>query len=311
MLLDRLSLQTRRSRQELLDFAFSAGLRYKEYPIDKRSGGKRIIEQPARSVKALQRWLEKVLFKSYPVHASAMGYRTGVSIRDNGMAHSSFAYSVRLDFKDFFWSFKQNDVEKFFREKSVVAGGLSSDDVSFIAALVTRNDRLAMGAPSSPTLTNIMMYELDSKLEAIAQSYDASYTRYADDLFFSSNVPGSSYDIVKQVVSCIDTWDCPRLEINHEKTAYLSRRSRRTVTGLVITSDGRVSLGRDRKKMIKALLHKAISGALDPARFGELSGYINWAKSADPEFIASLNNKYGSDAVIKYSNPGKLLANFH
>jgi hypothetical protein len=74
------------------------------------------------------------------------------------------------------------------------------------------------------------------------------------------------------------------------------------VTGLVVTPQRKVSLGRDRERMIKALMHKAISGNLEVDRLGELAGYLNWSKSADPEFVTSLRAKYGDQSVNAFSS---------
>lgn len=106
MLLERLSIQTRRSQQQLVDFAFSAGRKYKVYDIPKRSGGFRTIEQPSRSVKLLQKLLVNTLFDRYPIHPSATAYISGKSIRDNASIHASFSFTIRMDFSDIFLEFQ-------------------------------------------------------------------------------------------------------------------------------------------------------------------------------------------------------------
>ncbi len=115
MLLERLSRQTGWSIERLLAFSASAGRRYKTFEVPKRSGGTRLIEQPARPVKAVQRWVVKALFEKYPIHRSAFGYRKQLSVRNNAIAHSGFAYTLRLDFTDFFGRFTHKISKDFCR----------------------------------------------------------------------------------------------------------------------------------------------------------------------------------------------------
>ena len=298
MLVEKLSLQTGKSIRELLDFSRSAGRRYKTYPVEKRTGGYRLIEQPARPVKTLQRWLTRAVFSRYMIHPSSMGYREGVSIADNARLHAPFKYTLRIDFEKFFWSFTCADVVVFLNDHKIAGLDLSDVDIEFISGIVTTQGRLAMGAPSSPILTNIIMYQLDCDIAAIALAHKAVYTRYADDLFCSSNWTDSSRAIEMEIRRCVEKTESPRLHINPDKTLFLSKKFRRSVTGLVVSTDGKISLGRDRKKMIKALIHRAMSMGLTGEDRSRLSGYLNWAAAMEPEFLGMLNRKYTADVVL-------------
>jgi RNA-directed DNA polymerase len=300
MLVERLSLQTGRSVSQLHDFAMSAGRKYKIFEIPKRSGGTRLIEQPAKSVKAVQRWLVKSLFSRYLVHPCVKGYRAKLSIYDNASAHAQFRYTLRADFKDFFWSFRSEDVERFLRSNVIEGVVLSELDIAFVVGVVSREGRLVMGAPSSPMLTNIMMYDVDSAIASVAREHHAVYTRYADDLFLSSNVAYQSGIILKEIQSYLRRDDLPSLCLNDKKTLFLSKKFHREVTGLVITSDGRISLGRDKKRMLKAMLFRSLQNQLTDEERGQLSGYLNWAASVDPAFLDTLRLKYGAKVVLDH-----------
>jgi RNA-directed DNA polymerase len=117
MLVERIAHQTGWSVNRLMDFSRSAGRKYKVFEIPKRSGGKRVIEQPSKSVKAIQRWLSRSLFSKYQIHPAAHAYRKDVSVRDNALVHSKYNYTLRVDFKDFFWSFLSDDVSQFFSKQ--------------------------------------------------------------------------------------------------------------------------------------------------------------------------------------------------
>ena len=183
---------------------------------------------------------------------------------------------------------------------------LSADDILFMSDLVTRHGRLVMGAPSSPSLTNVMMFNYDRKFSELAQIHDAKYTRYADDLFFSVASHGALLGIKTSVEEIVESSKTPRLKLNTDKTAYLSKRNKRTITGMIITSDGEASLGRERKRKIKSLLYQAITGKLEKVRLAEVSGLINWSKAADPAFVLSLYKKYGIDAVDRFTGGNRL-----
>ncbi len=140
----------------------SAPYRYKVYKIAKRSGkGKRIIAQPAREVKRLQYWVMKNIFPYFPVHEAAIAYRNGYSILNNAQPHAKNPYILKLDFKDFFPSIKGNDFLCFLNDAKDLKFGI--DNFEYLKRILFRcsnrqNDlELSIGAPSSPSLSNIIM----------------------------------------------------------------------------------------------------------------------------------------------------------
>jgi RNA-directed DNA polymerase len=299
MLLEILSSQTGLSRDRLLRFSKSSGLRYKVYEIDKRSGGKRVIEQPSKTVKMMQYLLIDNVFSKFPIHDLVHGYVKGGSIAKNALAHANHRFTSRLDFKDFFWSFKKADIKRFLKTKFSSGGSLNSHDIEFISGVSTRGDRLVMGAPSSPIITNIMMFDLDEALAKMCEPLNVIYTRYADDIFLSTNEPNILLDLIKEIVAKVSVYETVKLQLNFDKTSHLSRKYHREVTGLVIKSSGGVSIGRDRKRRYKSLIHEYRSGKLSVDDVKKLSGYIGWAYSIEPKFVESLEVKYGAEVLKK------------
>src|SRR4051794_3337072 len=94
---------------DVLAIVRNAPIRYKTYPIRKRNGGERLISQPARELKALQRVLAESFLSQLPVHRAATAYRPGVSIRDNAAAHVLNGPILKFDFKEFFPSITSHD----------------------------------------------------------------------------------------------------------------------------------------------------------------------------------------------------------
>lgn len=235
---------------------------YKFYKIDKRTRGKRLISQPAREVKALQRALVKYL-EALPIHESATAYRKGKSILDNAAPHSQSGPIKKYDFKDFFHSIRARDWETYCAEKGVFE---DKKDVELTARLmfhVTPGSsilRLAMGAPSSPWLSNVLLHDFDKHLADELAKEKIIYTRYADDLTFSAPRTGHLNSVDGILKAIIRDTKLPALTINTGKTVLATKKYRRIVTGLILANDGRVTIGRDRKRNIRSAVFQGLKG---------------------------------------------------
>ena len=300
MLIEKLQAQSGLSKAELHTISGTASKRYKIYNIAKRGGGVREIAHPSASLKAVQRWISKVLISDLPVHPCAAAYRKGSNIRANALKHAKSKFTLRMDFENFFPSFSSEKICLFLSAKdSQLNWQLSKADLKFVTSILTRYGTLTIGAPSSPALTNAMMYEFDESVFSLARDYGLIYTRYADDLFISSPEPGRLVGMCHQVTAISERFPHAGLIVNKKKTAYLSRRYRRSITGLLITPDGRVSIGRARKREIKALVHQYLDGSLAIEDVEYLRGLVAFTMDADPLFYEALCSKYGLDNMFQ------------
>lgn len=280
----------------ITSLARTASHEYKEYKIPKRTGGFRLIHHPAKRLKALQRWLLTHVVQWLPVHSAAKAYRLGGSIFDNASVHASSRYLLRMDLTDFFPSIKQVDIEKYIARNTALFSEWSDSDIKIFCKLVSRNGALTIGAPTSPALSNVVCFEMDASLEAICTRSRVTYTRYADDLFFSTENPNVLQGIENTVMKIISDLEIPSgLKINRKKTRHSSKRGARRVTGIVIGSDGQAHIGRRYKRKIRALIHKF--NTLSPSTRASLSGMISYANGFDPQFVNSLITKYGPRTV--------------
>lgn len=295
MLLERLQKQTGLSTRQIHHLSESASKRYKVYTIPKKDGGRRTIEQPSREVKTLQRWVVQRLIRSLDIHQSATAYRKGSGILSNAMRHVATRFTLRIDFKDFFPSFSSENVRKFLDFQNVERNlDLTLEDISFVTNIVSRNGRLTIGAPSSPILTNAMMYSFDEKLSYFCQLNGLVYTRYADDLFISAYRSGELNGVFGIVCRFAEEFPFGSLEINNKKTAYLSRKYHRSITGLVITPSGEISIGRERKREIRALIYRFTNNELNEEQIAYLQGILAFVSDVEIRLISSLERKYGS-----------------
>ncbi|MCW2365634.1 hypothetical protein M2341_001081 [Sphingobium sp. B7D2B] len=271
---------------------------YKSYPIPKRNGkGERIISQPAREVKVLQRVLVERLH-DLPIHDAAMAYRKGVSIRSNALKHSQNGPIRKYDFQSFFPSIKGSDWEHYclqhqiFSDPSDVA---RSVNLLFHRAARGHILRLAIGAPASPWLSNVLLYEFDDSVSRAVAKDRVTYTRYADDLTFSAPRTGHLTvvdGIVRRTISEIDS---PRLKLNEAKTTVATKKYRRVVTGLILSDNGEVSIGRDKKRLVRAQVHHALENSVGEKNANKLLGYIAHVRSVEPSFYYKLLAHYGED----------------
>jgi len=173
----------------------------------KRSGGIRLVEAPKRRLRQIQRAILTRILDRIPPHAAAHGFVQGRSIHTFVAPHINQEVVLKMDVRDFFPSLTCARIQSFFRLATypeIVAdllGGLCTTSVpkSFWsnqpleanpeemqrARLLYSRRHVPQGAPTSPALSNMCAYRLDCRLSGLAQSADAQYTRYADDLAFS------------------------------------------------------------------------------------------------------------------------------
>jgi retron-type reverse transcriptase len=204
-----------------------------------------------------------------------------------------------MDFRDFFHSIKPVDILSRIEKREP----LSEDDKVVLSKLFfwkpRRSDalQLSIGAPSSPAISNMVMYELDTALFDLCRNSSVTYTRYADDLTFSTSSPYFLSGIMQLVIQAVSASSSPRLHFNEEKTINVSRKNRISITGLVLTPNKKVSIGRDNKRRIHSLINSYRYHKLDDDTVTYLSGYLAYINSVEPSFLISLTHKYGSELI--------------
>jgi RNA-directed DNA polymerase len=297
MIIERMATQLAFAPSFLIKLANSASHRYKEYTIPKRTGGERTIHHPARELKLLQYWLLRNVLISLPVHPSATAYRKETSIRLNATGHVANNYLLRVDFQDFFHSLSGSDVVAVLaaNRHTLTDVELTDADISLIRQIVCRLDCLTIGAPTSPLLSNAIMFEFDVTWSGIAQAEGVAYTRYADDLYFSTNRPNVLQGVLESLRESVNAGGVPTLRINDRKTAFSSRKRRRLAAGLVLTSDRKISIGRHKKRVLKSLVNRLKHKDLQPEQLAHLRGWIAYLRSVEPTFVLALQRKYDLD----------------
>lgn len=273
---------------------------YKVYTIPKRNGGKRLIAHPSKPLKATQRALVELLQKQLPVHEAAFAYRDGVSIKDNAFAHSKNPYFLKMDLSDFFNSIDTELFEDQLKSHSIFIRNkkLLHNTIFWSPAKELNNKlKLSVGAPSSPLISNFIMYNFDEAISTICHSSNIKYTRYADDLFFSTNTKNLLFNIPSLVNYLLEKQYDNKLSVNESKTSFSSKAHNRHITGVTITNDNNLSIGRKKKRYISSLVHKFKLGSLDVENIETLQGLLGFAKHVEPSFMIRLCKKYSQNTI--------------
>jgi RNA-directed DNA polymerase len=300
-LVENLIAETGLRNIDILRIMNRAPSMYKFYEIEKRTGGKREIAQPAREVKYVQRALIKVLLAGLPIHPSATAYRTGLSIRDNALPHAGRGPILKIDLKDFFPSIRALDWLAYCESHAL---GLSEVELDLTSRLLFHRRRggrvltLAVGAPSSPMLSNLLMYDFDDQIVTNLENDQVVYTRYADDMTFSAPRTGYLNGVMKTVAGAIRNIRYPKLEINAKKTTYVTSKFGRSVTGLTLANDGRVTIGRENKRKLHAAVHHAKMGKATTGDLQVTAGMLAYVNAVEPEFLVTLKARYGAEVIV-------------
>ena len=228
--------------------------RYKHFTIPKKSGGVRDISAPARGLKCILTYLNIMFQAMYEPSSAAIGFVPGRSIADNAAAHIRKNYVFNTDLKDFFPSIHQARIWKVLQMKPF---SLNKDLASTIAGLCcmrdnTGNGVLPQGSPCSPILTNIVCRQLDRRLSGLARRFNLCYTRYADDITFSSdyNVFQDDSEFMVEFKRIVAD---QHFTINDKKTRLQKRNQRQEVTGLVVNE--KVNIAREYVRDVRNLLY--------------------------------------------------------
>ena len=245
---------------------------YKHYTIPKATGGRRNIFQPSRELKTIQRWLVRNFLSSFPVHPSATAYGKSCSIKKNAARHKNNNFLLRMDFENFFESLTVNDLtSKIFSQGDTFNPPLDKQDIEIIEQLLFRGGIMTIGAPSSPVLSNILMFDFDRELTQYCNANNVIFTRYADDLFFSTRKRNILSNIEGYVLKLTQEIKLPsHIAINANKTRHTSKKGRRSVTGIIITDNAEISIGRSKKREIRSIVHRFICNELEGKQIEKL-----------------------------------------
>jgi len=275
--------------------------RVKKLSIKKRDGGYRVVSQPSSKTKVIQYWLINNVLNKIEVHECAMAYRPKTSIYENAKAHISNRFFVKLDLKNFFpsitfkafWPVLEN---WHLKEKP---DWLLNENARklILTSCFDPQGNLPVGYPTSPAISNAIMFDFDTNIMKRIQDKDhlgnVVYTRYADDLVFSTNKKGGCNLLLAIAKDEIKKSKHPKIAINNKKVKFSSRSGGSAfITGLRLCSDGHITVHRKYKDKIKLLLSLFAKDELDANDYESLRGHLNYIRYVDAGFYTKLQSKY-------------------
>ncbi len=243
--------------------------KYYSFEIPKRSGGNRTIQAPNPDLKCLQSRLsillqdciEEINKEKGQRNVISHGFRRNCSIVTNAKPHRNKRYVFNIDLNDFFGSINFGRVRGFFIKNQNF--GLNEKVATVLAQIICYDNALPQGSPCSPVVSNLIAHMLDIKLSQLARKHDCTYSRYADDITFSSNMPLFPSQIAEQMdehiwvqgVALEKVITKQGFSINPLKTRMQYKDSCQNVTGLVVNKkvNSRVSYRRTVRAMADSL----------------------------------------------------------
>jgi hypothetical protein len=230
---------------------------YEEKEIPKRNGDIRIIHAVKGALWYVQRKTHEYLSDNYKPHAAAKGFIKEGGIVKHSMIHRNKKLVISFDIKDFFPTitfarvmgmFKAHPF-KFSREKSIV--------YAQICCLPENNGALPQGGITSPYISNMICRRLDSRFLEYANKEKFHYSRYADDLTFSTNKNVNYGKLEKFVAKIIKE---EGFQINKSKSRLMKKSDRQVVTGVVVNEG--LNVNRKYIRSLRALIYNSIKNGV-------------------------------------------------
>lgn len=251
--------------------------KYKTFYIKKKNGNLREINAPMYSLKIIQRWiLENILYRM-KVSENCYGFeksKTGSPTVANVKQHNNNTYILKMDVKDFFPSVKR--VKVFYLFKAV---GYNNYISNILSNLCTYNGHLPQGAITSPRLANLVCYKLDNRIEKYCSKREIAYTRYADDLTFSSdnrNILRNIHGMISKILLN------EGFTVNEDKTNFMTPKSHKSITGITV-NDKLIKAPKQLKRLVRSMIHHAVVSG-NYGNLNKIRGYISYINSIEPGY---------------------------
>lgn len=258
---------------------------YRRFYIPKKTKGKRTINEPLPNLKIIQSWILVEILNHIETSMFAKAYKKNVSLKDNVKFHRGQKVVFKLDIENFFDNLKENKVLNLFLKL-----GYSKELSILFAKLCTLRKGLPQGAPTSASLSNILMKNFDNDISDFCKTHKIRYTRYADDLTFSGDFE------VSKLFHKVDKLLLKNgLKINKSKTNIMRQHKRQIVTGIVVNQ--KIKVPKKYRASIRQEVYyikkfglkehiKRFNKDIDTAYYiKSLKGRINYCLFIDPKDI--------------------------
>ena len=311
------SLSTRRDVAALLDvpLAYLTAVLFRDGPehyyrvwsISKKTGGSREIRAPSGGLYLLQKRLSVCLRVVYEPRRAAQGFVRGRSVVTNAIEHVGKRFVLNLDLEQFFPCLNFGRVRGVLMAQPFSCG---PEAATFLAKIACVHNQLPIGGPASPVLANAICHRLDGQLTRLAKQQRSYYSRYADDLTFSTNRPSFPKELATYGYTTLDAQVGSELDeiirsngfrVNAKKTRLMTSEHRQEVTGVVVNEKPNVR--RRYVRNVRAMVHslEVLGPEGAQARFEELDRHDRGPRSG-VTFSKALRGKIAYLSMVRGSN---------
>lgn len=307
---------------------------YRIFRIKKRAGGYRYLHQVSRDLFKVQQFINSEILQKITPHTSSFAFHVNSSIKNCALEHCGARWLFQYDLKDFFYAINERRIYNIFKDngyRPLLAFELAricttvrlpehllhytrrafgkpyfssyNNHYKFYDNKRNRLGVLPQGAPTSPMLSNLAVFHLDERLTKLADHYGLIYTRYADDITFSSNKDFSSkslrFCIHRNIIKTIRQLG---FHENPKKTRISGPGAKKLVLGLLI--DGKQPrISKEAYKRVERLLYASIKyGIINVAKhekfdtpygfYNHLSGLLSFIKYVDSQRWEEFNQLF-------------------
>jgi retron-type reverse transcriptase len=292
---------------------------YHTFEVSKKSGGKRKIAAPKPKLKEIQTWILENILHKIPYTDEVHGFIKERSIVTNASPHVNKDIVVNIDLKDFFPTVTHKRVKGLFHKM-----GYSEQLSTILSLLCTHSEmdeidldgvtyyvqsgerKLPQGSPASPAISNLIVYKMDKKINGLAKKLNFTYTRYADDMSFSTTKENST-NVSRLLYFSKKIIDSEGFIIHPDKIHVMRKGMQQKVTGVVVNE--KLNIDRIQLRKFRALLHNIETNGWKDQQWGKamhlinaIEGYTNYVFMVNPEKGKAFKQKL-KDIIKKHGQP--------
>lgn len=292
---------------------------YHIFEIPKKSGGKRKISAPKPQLKSFQQWILENILNKISVGEMVHGFTAQKSIVTNAEPHLGQDIIINIDLQDFFPSISYKRVKGLFAKLgyseqlstifALVCTQAHTEEASLdgVKYFIHKGDRfLPQGSPASPAISNLIVYKLDKRLQGLALKLGFVYTRYADDLTFSTDHANEDH-INKLLYFVKKVINDENFTVHPDKLHIMRNKHQQKVTGIVVNE--KLNVERQKLRKFRALLHNIEVNGWQNQTWGKafhlinaIEGYINFVNMVNPSKASAFKDKLHA-IIAKHGKP--------
>lgn len=271
---------------------------------------KREIYIPHKDLKLVLSFLSHFIFESLPIEDDvAFAYRKGINIKDCLLPHTNSKFFYKTDIENFFPSISSSLIKENIYQDISTLSYLDQEEISSyldkILSLVTIDDKLPIGFPTSPFISNYIMRKYDISIKSFCNKNNLIYTRYSDDIIISSN-KDIDKNYITNNIERIFQQECGSFRLNVSKTKIFTKKNKIKILGLTINNN-KISVDREIKDEIeigiyfftqsKLKFKNYFSDDSEQSARRKLAGNISYAINIEPDYMNKLVKKYGLSII--------------